>query len=100
MDNMEFQRFGIQEDDDEDDAATQYMIEQSLLESSKQKETHKDSTTRDSRRLVVQSTVSLSEKEMTEDLLLPFSSVTAHNPADVLAFVLLCCLSKYSETNV
>lgn len=52
MDNMEFQRFGIQEDDDEDDAAVQYMIEQSLMESSKQKETHKDSTPRDSRRLV------------------------------------------------
>ncbi|XP_040889094.1 dynein heavy chain 12, axonemal-like [Toxotes jaculatrix] len=46
---MEFQRFGFEEDDDEDDAATQYMIEQSLLESNKQKETHRDSTTRDGR---------------------------------------------------
>ncbi|XP_044066548.1 dynein axonemal heavy chain 12-like isoform X2 [Siniperca chuatsi] len=46
---MEFQRFGTEDEDDEDDAATQYMIEQSLLESNKQKETHRDSTTRDGR---------------------------------------------------
>ncbi|XP_026162803.1 ankyrin repeat and SOCS box protein 14 isoform X3 [Mastacembelus armatus] len=47
---MEFQRFGMDDDDDDDDddAVTQYMIEQSLLESNKQKETHKD-TTQDSR---------------------------------------------------
>ncbi|KAK2915461.1 hypothetical protein Q8A73_006055 [Channa argus] len=49
VDNMEFQRFGIQEEDDEDDTATQFMIEQSLLESNKQRETHKDSTTRGNR---------------------------------------------------
>lgn len=54
MDNMEFHSFGIQEDDDEDDAAVQYMIEQSLLESNKQKDTPKNSTPRDSRRLVTQ----------------------------------------------
>ncbi|XP_018518841.1 dynein axonemal heavy chain 12 [Lates calcarifer] len=46
---MEFQRFGLEEDDDEDDAATQYMIEQSLMESNKQKETHRESTTRGGR---------------------------------------------------
>eukprot|EP00064_Thunnus_orientalis_P018425 superscaffoldBa00004245_g18524 len=48
---MDFRRvgFGMEDEDDEDDAATQYMIEQSLLEINKQKETHRDSTTRDSR---------------------------------------------------
>lgn len=50
---MEFQLFGF-EDDDEEDAATQYVIEQSLLESSKQRGTHKDSATQGSRRLVQQ----------------------------------------------
>ncbi|XP_078101061.1 ankyrin repeat and SOCS box protein 14-like, partial [Sander vitreus] len=44
---MEFVRFGTEDDDD--DAATQYMIEQSLLESNKQKEPHRDSTAHDSR---------------------------------------------------
>ncbi|XP_041816424.1 dynein heavy chain 12, axonemal-like [Chelmon rostratus] len=43
---MEFERFGTEDDDDEDDAAIQYMIEQSLQESSKQRETHRDSTAR------------------------------------------------------
>ncbi|KAM9361833.1 dynein axonemal heavy chain 12 [Symphorus nematophorus] len=43
---MEFERFGTEDGDDEDNAAIQYMIEQSLLESNKQKETHRDSTTR------------------------------------------------------
>ncbi|XP_054473618.1 dynein axonemal heavy chain 12-like [Anoplopoma fimbria] len=40
---MEFLRFGMLEDDEDDDvdAATQYMIEQSLLESNKQKESKK-----------------------------------------------------------
>ena len=54
MDNMEFQRFGLQEEEeeDEDDGAFQYMIEQSLLESNKQRETHRDSPTRGSRRAV------------------------------------------------
>ncbi|XP_076600251.1 dynein axonemal heavy chain 12 [Chaetodon auriga] len=43
---MEFERVGTENDDDEDDAAFQYMIEQSLLESNKQKETHRDPTAR------------------------------------------------------
>lgn len=47
---MEFQEFETQEDNDEEDAAIQYMIEQSLLESIKQMETLRDSTTADSRR--------------------------------------------------
>lgn len=51
---MELDRFGIHDEDDEDDAATQYMIEQSLLESSKQKETHRNATTREDRRSVQQ----------------------------------------------
>nr|XP_020466815.1 ankyrin repeat and SOCS box protein 14 [Monopterus albus] len=46
---MEFQRFGTEEEDDENDAAIQYMIAQSLMESSKQKELHKDTKTRDGR---------------------------------------------------
>ncbi|XP_073324723.1 dynein axonemal heavy chain 12 [Pagrus major] len=47
---MELERFGTEADEnDEDDAAMQYMIEQSLLESNKQKETHRDSTTRSGR---------------------------------------------------
>lgn len=54
VDDMEFRRYGMEDEDDEDDAATQYMIEQSLLESNKQKETVRDSTTRDSRRSVQQ----------------------------------------------
>ncbi|KAE8298181.1 Ankyrin repeat and SOCS box protein 14 [Larimichthys crocea] len=45
---MEFERF-TEDDDEEEDAAIQYMIEQSLLESNKPKETHRDSTTRASR---------------------------------------------------
>ncbi|XP_054866379.1 dynein axonemal heavy chain 12 isoform X1 [Amphiprion ocellaris] len=45
---MEFDRFGIEDEDDEDDAATQYMIEQSLLDSSKHKETNKEETARHS----------------------------------------------------
>lgn len=40
---MEFQQFGFEDDEDENDAAIQFMIEQSLLESNKQKETHKES---------------------------------------------------------
>lgn len=48
---MEFERF-TEDDDEEEDAAIQYMIEQSLLESNKPKETHRDSTTRASRRSV------------------------------------------------
>uniref|UniRef100_A0A3P8WTT3 Ankyrin repeat and SOCS box containing 14 n=1 Tax=Cynoglossus semilaevis TaxID=244447 RepID=A0A3P8WTT3_CYNSE len=35
---MEFQRFGLEEVDDEDDEATQHMIEQSLVESSRQQD--------------------------------------------------------------
>uniref|UniRef100_A0A3Q1H3L9 Ankyrin repeat and SOCS box containing 14a n=1 Tax=Acanthochromis polyacanthus TaxID=80966 RepID=A0A3Q1H3L9_9TELE len=45
---MEFDGFGMEDGDDEDDAATQYMIEQSLLESNKHKETKKEETTRHS----------------------------------------------------
>ncbi|XP_034535658.1 dynein heavy chain 12, axonemal-like [Notolabrus celidotus] len=45
---MEFDRFRPKDDEDDDeDAATQYMIEQSLLECNKQKETHKDNMGRD-----------------------------------------------------
>lgn len=51
---MELDRFGIHDEDDEDDAATQYMIEQSLLESNKQKEMHRNATTREDRRSVQQ----------------------------------------------
>ncbi|XP_059184474.1 dynein axonemal heavy chain 12-like isoform X2 [Centropristis striata] len=41
---MEYVRFGTEEDDDED-AATQFMIEQSLLESNKQKDTQRETMT-------------------------------------------------------
>ncbi|XP_033483401.1 dynein axonemal heavy chain 12 isoform X1 [Epinephelus lanceolatus] len=44
---MEFVQIRTEDEDEDDDAVTQYMIEQSLLESNKQKETHRDSTTRD-----------------------------------------------------
>ncbi|XP_072239179.1 dynein axonemal heavy chain 12 [Leuresthes tenuis] len=44
---MECDRFGMEDEDGDKDAATQYMIEQSLLECSKQKESHRDSTTRE-----------------------------------------------------
>lgn len=47
---MEFEEFERQEDDDEEDAAIQYMIEQSLLESIKQMETLRDPTAADTRR--------------------------------------------------
>lgn len=43
---MEFVQFGTEDENDEDSAAVQYMIEQSLLESNKQRETHRDATTR------------------------------------------------------
>ncbi|XP_074533314.1 dynein axonemal heavy chain 12 [Halichoeres trimaculatus] len=43
---MEFDGF-IPEEDEDEDAATQYMIEQSLQEGNKQKETHRDKTARD-----------------------------------------------------
>lgn len=53
MDIMELERFGTDADEnDEDDAAMQYMIAQSLQESNKQKETHRDATPRGSRRSV------------------------------------------------
>lgn len=45
VDNMELQRSGLkeeEEDEEDDDVAAQYVIEQSLLERSKQKETHRD----------------------------------------------------------
>ncbi|KAF7207745.1 dynein axonemal heavy chain 12 [Nothobranchius furzeri] len=45
---MDFGRFGL-EDEDEDDSAIQYVIEQSLLESTKQKETPRGSTVKTSR---------------------------------------------------
>ncbi|KAF3856750.1 hypothetical protein F7725_017473 [Dissostichus mawsoni] len=44
---MEYVRY--EDDEDDEDAATQYMIEQSLLESNKQKETQRGSTTPDSK---------------------------------------------------
>lgn len=47
---MELEQFGTEEDTDEDDAAIQYMIEQSLLESIKQMEASRDTTTADTRR--------------------------------------------------
>lgn len=47
---MEFEEFEPQEDNDEEDAAIQYMIEQSLLESIKQMETLRDPTTTGTRR--------------------------------------------------
>ncbi|KAM9758608.1 dynein axonemal heavy chain 12 isoform 1-T2 [Menidia menidia] len=47
---MEFGGQGLEDDDDDDcDAATQFMIEQSLLESSKQKETPRDAAAQDDR---------------------------------------------------
>nr|XP_019952510.1 PREDICTED: ankyrin repeat and SOCS box protein 14 [Paralichthys olivaceus] len=48
---MEFPRLRLEEEDedDEEDAATQYMIEQSLMESNKQKEPDRDLTTRGDR---------------------------------------------------
>uniref|UniRef100_UPI0037E73AA3 dynein axonemal heavy chain 12 n=1 Tax=Semicossyphus pulcher TaxID=241346 RepID=UPI0037E73AA3 len=49
---MELDRLRTEEEDDEEDAAIQYMIEQSLRESNKQKETSRGATTtRDSRRI-------------------------------------------------
>ncbi|XP_041836041.1 dynein heavy chain 12, axonemal-like isoform X2 [Melanotaenia boesemani] len=39
---MEFDQLGLEDEGDEEDVATQYMIEQSLLESSKQRGTHRD----------------------------------------------------------
>lgn len=47
---MEFEEFETLEENDEEDAAIQYVIEQSLLESIKQMETVRDPTTTDSRR--------------------------------------------------
>lgn len=44
----------FQEDDDEDDAVIQYVIEQSLLESNKQKEPLRDCEPPHSRRLEAQ----------------------------------------------
>lgn len=53
VDVMELERFGTDADEnDEDDAALQYMIAQSLLESNKQKETHRGCTPRGGRRSV------------------------------------------------
>ncbi|XP_070759032.1 dynein axonemal heavy chain 12 isoform X1 [Enoplosus armatus] len=66
---MEFQRYGTEDEDDEDDAATQYMIEQSLLESNKQKETHRDSTTRDGRSSADSSSIFTAIRQGNEKLL-------------------------------
>ncbi|CAJ1052008.1 dynein heavy chain 12%2C axonemal-like [Xyrichtys novacula] len=44
---MELARIRTEEEEEDEDAATQYMIEQSLLESNKQKETHRDDVTRE-----------------------------------------------------
>lgn len=54
---MELERFGTEEDNDEDDAAIQYMIEQSLLESIKQLETSRDTTTADTRRSAMETNI-------------------------------------------
>lgn len=51
---MEFEEFEAAEDNDEEDAAIQYMIEQSLLESIKQMETLRDTTTTGTRRSVME----------------------------------------------
>ncbi|XP_069568767.1 dynein axonemal heavy chain 12 isoform X1 [Brachyistius frenatus] len=52
---MEFDRLGPKEDEeDEDDVATQYMIEQSLLESNKRREVHRESAAPDGRTSVQQ----------------------------------------------
>ncbi|KAM3849980.1 dynein axonemal heavy chain 12 [Diretmus argenteus] len=40
--SMESEQFGAEEEDDEEDVATQYMIQQSLLESNRQKELDRD----------------------------------------------------------
>lgn len=62
MDIMEFERFGTEDDNNEDDdAAVQYMIEQSLLESTKQRATPRDATTPDTRRSIFLSDVCLGE---------------------------------------
>ncbi|XP_075881309.1 dynein axonemal heavy chain 12 [Nelusetta ayraudi] len=55
---MEFEEFEPQEDNDEEDAAIQYMIEQSLLESIKQMETLRDPTTTGTRSSGPESSVS------------------------------------------
>ncbi|XP_040014471.1 dynein heavy chain 12, axonemal-like isoform X3 [Xiphias gladius] len=47
---MELQPFGLEEEDDEDNDSIQYMIEQSLLESHKQRGSLRDSTTPEGRR--------------------------------------------------
>lgn len=41
-DAMDLDRFVTEDEDDEDDAAIQYMIEQSLMESNRQNESRKD----------------------------------------------------------
>ncbi|XP_040014470.1 dynein heavy chain 12, axonemal-like isoform X2 [Xiphias gladius] len=46
---MELQPFGLEEEDDEDNDSIQYMIEQSLLESHKQRGSLRDSTTPEGR---------------------------------------------------
>lgn len=57
VDIMELERFGTEEDNDEDDVAIQYMIEQSLLESIKQMETSRDTTTADTRRSAMETNI-------------------------------------------
>lgn len=47
---MEFDRIRTEDDNDEEDAALQYMIEQSLLERTKQRERPHDSTPQAARR--------------------------------------------------
>lgn len=57
VDIMELERFGTEEDNDEDDAAIQYMIEQSLLESIKQMETSRDTARADTRRSAMETNI-------------------------------------------
>lgn len=50
LDVMELDRIRAEDDNDEEDAALQYMIEQSLLERTKQRERPQDSTPQGTRR--------------------------------------------------
>lgn len=44
LDVMNPSRFGLEDEDDEEDAALQYMIDQSLQESNKQRGLHRESS--------------------------------------------------------
>ncbi|XP_058487724.1 dynein axonemal heavy chain 12-like [Solea solea] len=67
---MESWRFRLgEEEEDEDDADTQYMIEQSLLEINKQKETHRESTAQDDKKKADSSTIFSAIRQGNEKLL-------------------------------